>query len=400
MRVRVMTNPAQLLLAGNPGKKRKKSRMPSRRARLESYTADSYGVTPGKKPSPSVQRLIRAEVSEMLKKERPMAKRRKSKASREKRIAKRKARRASRKGKMPAGLRAYWAKRKSRSGGKVRRKSRRRSRKARLHVKRRKSRARRSRRHSGIKNVVASRGTKVVVRKVRRGRVRYAKKRSGRRVGVVGVNAGSLSLTGGLTNFLGNAKATMKDGVKGFAFAFGGAAVSVAGGAFTSQVTGNLLARFAPSLLGNPILSRLLGAVNYYLPGWAASKFIPGLSGKSRRAMLTGAAAAALLEVVRPGMIRGALQQVPVIGGLMGMAEDQASDLGAYVGYALNGENDNSNGYYGAYDANPGAGSGEQPTGQPINQLADYYALNDYVATGGRDAAQDMGVADYVALAR
>lgn len=323
-----------------------------------------------------------------------MAKRRKSKASREKRIAKRKARRASRKGKMPAGLRAYWAKRKNKGSAKRSgRKSRRRSRKARLHVKRRKSRARRRvRRNSHVKNVVASRGTKVVVRKVARGRVRHARKRSGRRVGSVGVNAGSLSLTGGVTNFLGNAKATMKDGVKGFAFAFGGAAVSVAGGAFTSQVTGNLLARFAPSLLGNPIVSRLLGAVNYYLPGWAASKFIPGLSGKSRRAMLTGAAAAALLEVIRPGMIRGALQQVPVIGGLMGVAEDQASDLGAYVGYALNGAGDSHNGGYAATYADTHM--------DPPGQLEGYVALEDYVSTGGQDAAQNMGVEDYIDLAR
>lgn len=381
MRVRVMTNPAQLLLAGNPGKKRLK-----RRAKVKAAPATS-----------TTRAAIRQEVAAMLK-ERPMAKRRKkSKASREKRIAKRRARRAARKGKMPAGLRAYWAKRKSK--GSVRRKSRRRSRKARLKVRRSRRRSR-ARRH--VKNVVASKGTRVVVRKVRRGRVRYAKKRSGRRVGVVGVNAGSLSLVGGFTQFLPNIKATLKDGVKGFAFAFGGAAVSVAGGAFTSQVTGNLLAKFMPSLLSNPVVSRLLGAVNYYLPGWAASKFIPGISGKSRRAMLTGAAAAAILEVVRPGMIRGALQQVPVVGGLLDVAEDQASDLGAYVGYALNGTNDNHNGYAGVYDANPGAGSGEQPAGIPIQggNLADYYALNDYVSTGGQDAASNMGVSDYVAFSR
>lgn len=377
MRVRVMTNPAQLLLAGNPGKRRNKRR---NKRRTKATAAPATSTT---------RAAIRQEVAAMLsatKKERPMAKRRKkSKASREKRIAKRRARRASRKGKMPAGLRAYWAKRKSK--GSVRRKSRRRSRKARLKVRRSRRRSR-ARRH--VKNVVASKGTRVVVRKVRRGRVRHARKRSGRRVGVVGVNAGALTLTGGLTNFLGNAKATMKDGVKGFAFAFGGAAVSVAGGAFASQVTGNILARFAPGLLGNPIVSRLLGAVNYYLPGWAASRFIPGLSGKSRRAMLTGAAAAAILEVVRPGMIRGALQQVPVIGGLMGMAEDQASDLGAYVGYALNGTNDSHN----------GAVIYEDNRMDPPGQLEGYVALQDYVSTGGQDAAQNMGVADYVDLAR
>lgn len=310
-------------------------------------------------------------------KERPMAKRRKSKASREKRIAKRKARRAARKGKMPAGLRAYWAKRKNKGSAPKRRKARR-SRKVRM--KRRKAKARRR-----IRNVYASKGARVIVRRVARGRVRKSSrvvKRRARRVGVVGVNAGALTLTGGITSFLANAKATMQDGVKGFAFAFGGAAVSVAGGAFTSQVTGNLLARFAPSLLTNPTVSRLLSAVNYYLPGWAASRFIPGLSGKSRRAMLTGAAAAAILEVVKPGMIRGVLQQVPVIGGLMGMAEDQASDLGAYVGYALNGTN----------DSHAGAVIYEDTRMDPPGLLSDYHS------TGGEDAAQNMGVSDYVAM--
>lgn len=394
MRVRVMTNPAQLLLAGNPGKKRNKRRKmksPSA-AHRGRVNARLYGKTPV--PDESDYSAYGADYTRSNpSKERPMAKRRKSKASREKRIAKRKARRASRKGKMPAGLRAYWAKRKSK--GSVRRKSRRRSRKARLHVKRRKSR-RRSRARRFVKNVVASKGTRVVVRKVRRGRVRYAKKRSGRRVGVVGVNAGSMTLLSGFTNFTENAKVVMKDGLKGFAFAFGGSAVAVAGGAFTSQVTGNLLAKFFPAALSNPWLSRFLGGLNYLIPGWLAARYIPGISGRSRRAMFAGATATAILEVVRPGMIRGALQQVPVIGGLMGMAEDQASDLGAYVGYALNGTNDSHNGYAGVYDANPGAGSGEQPTGQ----LADYYALNDYVSTGGQDAAMNMGVSDYVDLAR
>lgn len=377
MRVRVMTNPAQLLLAGNPGKRRNKRR---NKRRTKATAAPATSTT---------RAAIRQEVAAMLsatKKERPMAKRRKkSKASREKRIAKRRARRASRKGKMPAGLRAYWAKRKSK--GSVRRKSRRRSRKTRLKARRSRRRSR-ARRH--VKNVVASKGTRVVVRKVRRGRVRHARKRSGRRVGVVGVNAGSMTLLSGFTSFGENAKVVLKDGLKGFAFAFGGSAVAVAGGAFTSQVTGNLLARFFPAALSNPWFSRVLGGLNYLLPGWLAARYIPGISGRSRRAMFAGATATAVLEVLKPGMIRGALQQVPVIGGLMGMAEDQASDLGAYVGYALNGTNDSHN----------GAVIYEDNRMDPPGQLEGYVALQDYVSTGGQDAAQNMGVADYVDLAR
>ncbi len=356
MRIRVMTNPAQLLLAGNPGKKRSKRK-----------------VTVIAAKAPTI-------------KEPAVAKRRKkSKASRVARVAKRRAKRASRRKAMPAGLKKYWAKRRGKAAAATpKRRRARRSRKSRLKVKRAKSTKRRSRRRSRarrahVKNVVASAGTRVIVRKVRRGKVRSARRRSGRKVGTVGVNAGTLSLTGGLTHFLANAKATAKDGVKGFAFALAGAGVSVAGGAFTSQVTSNIIGRFAPSLLSNPVVARLLGAVNYYLPGWAAAKYVPGLSGKSRRAMLTGAAAAAIVEIVRPGSVRGVLSQIPVVGGLLAGVEDSASDLGAYVGYALNGEG-GGEGYGGVYDANPGAGSGHQPDGTPIIGMDGYVSLNDYVA--------------------
>ena len=212
---------------------------------------------------------------------------------------------------------------------------------------------------------------------------RRRRRRRARRVGTVGVNAGALTLSGGLTGFLGNAKATMKDGVKGFAFAFGGAAGAVAGGAFMSRLTNGVVGKFAPSLLSNPIVARLLGAVNYYLPGWALSKFVPGLSGKSRRAMLTGAAAAAIVEVIRPGMIRNVMVRVPVIGGLMGMAEDQADGVGAYVAYALSGD-----------------GHASRYPFTDDDSMSDYVALNNYESTDGFDAAEDVGVSgmgEYVA---
>lgn len=319
-----------------------------------------------------------------------MAKRRKkkSKASREKRILRRRARRSKRRARRVASSPAP-KRRRRRSRKSV---FKRRSRKVRAHRRiRRKARRSRSRARRGIKNVVASKGTRVVVRKVRRGRVRYAKKRSGRRVGVVGVNASALSLTGGITGFLGNAKATVKDGVKGFAWAFGGAAASVVGGSFVSQITGNVVAKFAPSLLANPVVSRLLGAVNYYLPGWAASRFIPGLSGKARRAMLTGAAAAALAEVIRPGIVRQTLSQVPAVGRYLSDAEDQAGDLGAYVGYALNGNQDGDRGFSALYDEN-----GNPRTGDGVGE---YLTLGEYVPVQG-DAVENIGVADYFQYAR
>lgn len=361
MPVRVMSNPAQLLLAGNPRKKR--------RAVKRAATS--------KKPSPEIRYVMVSPLPNPSK-GKPVSNRRKSKkspAARAARATKRKQKRANRRKGMPAGLKRYWAKknRKAKSSTKPRKQRRaRKSRKARLH--RRRSKARRR-----IKTVFASAGARVVVRKVRRGSARKPtrkQRRSARRVGTVGVNAGALSLTGGITDFFGNAKATMKDGVKGFAFAFGGAAGAVAGGAFMSRLTNGVVGQFAPSLLSNPIVARLLGAVNYYLPGWALSKFVPGLSGKSRRAMLTGAAAAALVEVIRPGMIRNLMVRVPVIGGLMGMAEDQADGVGAYVAYALSGDNHTAR-----------------------YSEEDLIGMGDYVEVDG-DAAQNVGVAgmgEYVA---
>lgn len=390
MRTRVMTNPSELLLAGNPGKKRTTAAGRAWAKKMAKARAVKAGLAPPSR-GPRRKAFIDKHSREYAEnfKEPAVAKRRKSKKSRAARVAKRREKRARRKS-QPAGLKRYWAKKRAKASSPKRA---RRSRRSRLKVKRSKvrrrspriraRRRRAARRH--VKNVVASRGTRVVVRKVARGRVRHARKRSGRRVGVVGVNAGSLSLTGGITGFVGNAKATMNDGVKGFAFAFGGAAASVVGGGFASQVTGNLLAKFAPSLLSNPIVQRLVGAVNYYLPGWAASKFIPGLSGKSRRAMLTGAAAAALIEVVRPGLMRKTMARVPVVGQFLSGMEDQAEDLGAYVGYALNGNENNHDGQ--AY-----VGSGMADEG-----VSDYVSLGDYYPVQG-DAAQDMGVADYVAL--
>lgn len=366
MPVRVMSNPAQLMLAGNPGKKRRGTKAQRHAKALQRIHAD----------------LQRERAS---KKERPMAKRRrrKSPAARAARVAKRKAKRSSRRKAMPAGLKAYWAKKRGKASHKPKKARRaRRSRKSRLKVKKHRAR-RRSRR---AKVVTVSAGHPVVIRK-RRGsrgklRARRIKSRRGRRSLKVGVNAGGMTFTGGLTHLVSNAKATMHDGLHGFAFAFGGAATSVAGGAFASQVTNGILAKFMPSMLGNPIVSRLLGAVNYYVPGWLLAKYVPGISGKSRRAMLTGTTIAALVEVVSPGSFRNLLQKVPVIGGLMGAAEDQASDLGAYVGYALNGaaDHDVGGGYAATYDAG---------TGEP---LQGYVALNDYERVDA-NAAQNVGVA-------
>lgn len=341
--------------------------------------------TAKKATTPEIRYVMVAPISNPSK-GKPVSKKKKSRkspAARAARAVKRKQKRATRKKGMPAGLRKYWAKKRKASkapsaAAKPRRA--RKSRKARMKIRRR------SKARTRIRNVFASKGARVVVRRVGRGHVRKPTKkqrRSARRVGTVGVNAGSLSLTGGITDFLGNAKATMRDGVKGFAFAFGGAAGAVAGGAFMSRITTGIVGKVAPSMLSNPIFARLLGAVNYYLPGWALSKFVPGLSGKSRRAMLTGAAAAALIEVIRPGMIRDVMVRVPVVGGLMGMAEDQADGVGAYVAYALSGD-----GHASRYPYTDDEGVGE------------YVALNNYESTDGNDAAEEMGVSglgEYVA---
>ncbi len=299
--MRIMTNPAQLLIAGNPGKRR-------RRASKKSTNAQ-------KVPAMATRRKRR--------------KARHSPARVAKRRAKRAHRRARRKGKMPAGLAAYWA---SKGRGKVARKARRSHKRGSRSMKRRSRRRAKLRMRRRSKTVTMPKGSTVIVR--RRGR----KGRKGRRIARVKVNAGSVSLMNTVTGFHHNLSATLKGGVKAWLAAAAGAGVSVVGGTFMSRITGNLLGRFAPALLTNEVASRGIGALNYLLPAWAAAKWCPGISGKTRRAIQAGGMAAAIIEAIRPGMVRDTLAHLPVVGGAFGPALSGVADgMGDYLAFGLQG---------------------------------------------------------------
>ncbi len=331
-RIRVMTNPAHLLLAGNP--------RPSKKTRK--------------------RRKAKHRLAGAVSPEAPMTKRRKSR---------------HRKGKMPAGLARYHA---------ARRKAKRSARKARRAPKAKRSRrGRKSRMKKSRRS--ARRVARVVVmanprKKHRRSRRRmHAKRHKSRRRTSVGSNPANLSLAGGLSGFMANAKASLGS-AKGIGFAALGAGASVFAGTLMSRVTTPLVAQFAPSLATNAIGSRVIAGANYYLAAWALAKFTPGISHSTRRAMFVGGAAAAILEVIKPNMVRDTLAKLPVIGPAFGSTlAGLADDLGSYVAYALNGNGDSSRNDFMAENINaPGYNQG----------------VGDYVRLQGADD----GMGEYVQL--
>ena len=339
---RVMTNPLQLMLAGNP-------RTPSKKA-------------PGKKA------MARRKKS------------RKSPAVRAKRAIKRRARRASRKGKMPAGLKAYWAKKRGKSSAVAAPKRKRRSsRKAKMKVKRaRRTRARRRIHKKGTPHVQGSHewnAGRVVKANPRRRKSHMRKARKSRRTKRNAGAATSMTLMGGLKGFIGNAKDTfMGGGVKGFIAAAAGAGGAVLAGTVVDRLTRPTLAMVVPqSLMSNPIFNRVLGAANYYVSGWALAKYLPGINSRTRRAMLTGATAAALIEALKPGAVRQVASGLPVVGGLFGYALEGCADgVSDYVAYALNGA-DSSGG-----STNAGGAAQEYYLNEGDDGMADYSTLSEY----------------------
>lgn len=306
-----------------------------------------------------------------------MARRRRRKAhspaARARRVAKRRARRshrkAHRKGRMPAGLAAYWA---GKRGAKAKR--HRPSRKARLHRKRAKSRRR------ARKTAVAIAVAPNPVRRSRRHRRRAMHHKRRHRRSRVGINPGALTLGGGLSGFVANLKSTfLSGGVKGFAAAAAGAGGAVFAGTMVARVTTPVIAKFAPSLLSNPVIPRLLGAAHYYVTGWALAKYTPGISPRTRRAMLTGATAAAVLEAIKPGVVRDTAARLPVVGGLFGNTLSGLADgMGDYVQFAL-------------------SGNGADGAGHVGEGVSDYVALGDSDANDG-GAADAVGMGEYIAF--
>lgn len=264
---------------------------------------------------------------------------RKSPAVRAKRAVKRRARRASRKGKMPAGLKAYWAKKRGKSSEAAPMK-RRSSRKAKMKVKRAARRSRRAHKK-------ASHITSVVVKaNPHRRKSHMRKARKSRRTKRNAGASTSLTLMGGLKGFTANIKDTfMGGGIKGFVAAAAGAGGAVLAGTVVDRLTRPALSMIVPqAMMSNAIFNRVLGAANYYVSGWALAKYVPGLGSRTRRAMLTGATVAALIEAFKPGAVRQVASGLPVVGGLFGYALEGCADgVSDYVAYALNGADGNNN---------------------------------------------------------
>ncbi len=254
-------------------------------------------------------------------------KKRKSPAAVAKRRAKRAARKSHRKGKMPAGLARWHAAQKAGKTTK-RRKSRGRKSKARQSRKRSKSRARRR-----TRTISAPTGTTVVVkRRASKRRGRYGRRTKSRTVRRVKINAHTVTLASTVLGLPANLSATFKGGAGAWLAAVGGAAGAVVGGTFLSRLTNGLAMRFAPALLSHPIGSRGLGALNYLLPAYALAKYTPKISGKTRRAIQAGGMLAAVVEAIRPGMVRSAMASLPMVGGMFG---GQLSGLADYVAAGL-----------------------------------------------------------------
>jgi len=356
--MRVMSNPGQLLIAGNPHKKTTRT-----------HKNKKKGIAMAVKSKSRKARSARAVTKR-----------------RTKRIARKASRKASRKGKMPAGLKRYWAsKRKAkRLAAKPRR--------ARGKVATKRSAKRRSkvrRRTVRVKNVVASKGTLVTIRKVRRGKVRTAAKRRGKVVRRVQVNAGSITLKNTVFGFTGNLSSSLKGGLKGWLSLAGGAGVSVVGGTLVSRITNNVVGSFAPALLANPFAARGLGALNYLLPAYAVAKYAPGLSGKTRRGIQAGAMLAAVLEAVRPGMLRATMANLPVVGRvfggqLSGLADGMGDYLSTGMGLAPS-PNDSTNQLNQALlvSENENGAEGDDDLGDYFATLPVDDGLRDYMEFSG-----------------
>lgn len=293
-----MTNPGALLLMGNPARTKSTKTKAARRA---AKAKKPKGSTMAKKPRTAAQK---AATKRMLAANR--AKRRATKAPKR---AKRAAYAA------PAKTRKAKRGKRSASAKKVRKAKR---------------RARRS-----VKNVVASKGTTVNVRRVKRGTVRRAKKRSGRVVRRVRVNP-AIGFLDGFTGFGKNMADVTKGGVKGWAFAILGAGGAVFTGTLLNRVTTPFITNIAPGLALHPLFARLWAASNAYLGGFLLAKFLP-LDPRTKRAMLMGGTVSAVAELIKPGMVAMVIGKVPVVGPLFSGGVAKLDGLGEYTRMALNG---------------------------------------------------------------
>jgi hypothetical protein len=219
----------------------------------------------------------------------------------------------------------------------------RKARRASAPIKRRAKRRSSGRRHR-VHNVPASTGTVVVVRKVRRGAVRHAKRRSGRALRAFRVNpAGSMSglimgphgLIGSLGHVADNLKSVAGGGIKSMAIAAAAGAGSIVAGTVVKGVIVRAAMKVAPVWSAGPVGARVLTGLSYYGTGWAIARFAVK-DQRTKSAILAGTVIATALEIFRPGTVTDILAKLPIVGDMFGKkiaakVAGMDADLGAYV---------------------------------------------------------------------
>ncbi len=324
----VMTNPAELLLAGNPGRKRGKSKSKANakkraaaknRRAMQRMTA-ALGMFKGAEiaaMSPAKRKRLGLNPSKPARNA-PMAKKSKKRRSAAQRAA---------------TARMLAANRAKRSG----RKAKRSARKAHRSSKRRALPART--RHiptlAGSNVAVYKVSGKSLTHKVRgKRRLRPAAKAKALRrrkpFRSVHVNPG---FAAGLTGFGGNLKALTSGGIKTWAAGLAGGIGAVAGGTVVKRIVGGVAEKVMPGAMAHPVAGRVIAFGSYYGVGWLLARYLP-VSNTTKKAILASAVIAGAIETMRPGAVQGMVARIPVVGPIIGGGMSSIEGLGEY---AMNG---------------------------------------------------------------
>lgn len=114
------------------------------------------------------------------------------------------------------------------------------------------------------------------------------------------------------------------------------------GGTLVGRVTLPLALRFAPKVATSKLGSRLVALLTYASSAWIVSRAFPGLSVRTRRAMLVGGAAVSLVEAAKPGLVAKGISHLPIIGkpltdGLVNLEASLSDYVADSLGVAMNG---------------------------------------------------------------
>jgi hypothetical protein len=358
-----MSNPGALLIAGNPSGKRTSKRKPSRKNPTQYQTKAQSEATTARIVSAAVAKARALDRRSQVNKVAAFLDMQQIRAARERAALKSASSRSNprksvmAKKKRTAAQRAATARMiaANKAGKRSRRKSRRASRPA---VTRRESKAIRRRaravKHYGkralgrkvrVHNVPASKGTVVVVRRVARGTVRRAKRRSGFPVRAFRVNpvAGGLGdllmgpygLIGSFKHVGANFKAVSGGGIKSMAIAAAAGAGSIVLGTMVKATVVKVAMKVAPVWSAGAVGARVLTGVSYYGTGWAVARFATK-DPRTKSAILAGTVVATVLELFRPGTVTDILAKLPIVGDMFGKkiaatVKGIDADLGAYV---------------------------------------------------------------------